>query len=164
MGRTGTWFSWQQLGFEPDIATTAKALANGLPIGACMATSEKAKAFQPGDHATTFGGGPVVCAAANAVIAEISERDLLTNCLERSDQFRAGLADLDGVDTVRGRGLLLGAVLESDRAGEVAASALENGLIVNAVRPDTVRFAPPLTITSGEVETAIERFNASLIR
>ncbi len=164
MGRTGTWFSWQQLGFEPDIATTAKALANGLPIGACMATSETAKAFQPGDHATTFGGGPVVCAAANAVIAEIADRDLLANCLERSDQFRAGLADLDGVVAVRGRGLLLGAVLESDRAGEVAASALEAGLIVNAVRPDTVRVAPPLTINVSEVETAIELFDHSLSR
>jgi predicted acetylornithine/succinylornithine family transaminase len=162
MGRTGTWFSWQQLGFEPDIATTAKALANGLPIGACMATSEKAKAFQPGDHATTFGGGPVVCAAANAVIAEITDRDLLANCLERSDQLRVGLSSLDGVGAVRGRGLLLGAVLDSDRAGAVATAALENGLIVNAVRPDTVRFAPPLSITAEEVETAIGRFETSL--
>ncbi len=163
MGRTGTWFSWQQLGFEPDIATTAKALANGLPIGACMATSEKAKAFQPGDHATTFGGGPVVCAAANAVIAEITDRGLLTNCLERSDQFRVGLEALDGVRSVRGRGLLLGAVLESDRAGEVAKAALEQGLIVNAVRPDTVRFAPPLTITPEEVVIALDRFDAALV-
>ena len=122
MGRTGTWFSWQQLGFEPDIATTAKALANGLPIGACMAKSEKAKAFQPGDHATTFGGGPVVCAAANAVIAEITERDLLTNCLERSDQFRGGLESMDGVRSVRGRGLLLGAALDADRAGALGST------------------------------------------
>ena len=162
MGRTGTWFSWQQLGFEPDIATTAKALANGLPIGACMAISEKAKAFQPGDHATTFGGGPVVCAAANAVIAEITERDLLTNCVERSDQFRTGLLELDGVTSVRGRGLLLGAVLDSERAGEVAAAALEQKLIVNAVRPDTVRFAPPLTISPDEVDTALTRFATAL--
>ena len=162
MGRTGTWFSWQQLGFEPDIATTAKALANGLPIGACMATSEKAKAFQPGDHATTFGGGPVVCAAANAVIAEITERDLLANCLERSDQFRVGLESIDGVRSVRGRGLLLGAVLDTDRAGEVAKAALGHGLIVNAVRPDTVRFAPPLSITPEEVDTALDRFSAAL--
>lgn len=162
MGRTGTWFSWQQLGFVPDIATTAKALANGLPIGACMALSEKAQAFAPGDHATTFGGGPAVCAAANAVIAEITDRDLLANCVERSEQLRTRLAALDGVRSVRGRGLLLGAVLDSERAGDVASVALSNGLIVNAVRPDTVRFAPPLSITPDEVENAIERFAASL--
>ncbi len=162
MGRTGTWFSWQQLGFEPDIATTAKALANGLPIGACLANSEKAKAFQPGDHATTFGGGPVVCAAANAVIAEITERDLLKNCTERSEQLRSGLLGLDGVASVRGRGLLLGAVLDGARAGEVAGAALDNGLIVNAVRPDTVRFAPPLTISPDEVDTALTRFATAL--
>ncbi len=162
MGRTGTWFSWQQLGFAPDIATTAKALANGLPIGACMAVSEKAQAFEPGDHATTFGGGPVVCAAANAVIAEITDRDLLANCVERSDQLRADLGALDGVRSVRGRGLLLGVVLDADRAGTVASTALANGLIVNAVRPDTIRFAPPLTISHDEVEIAVERFATAL--
>jgi acetylornithine aminotransferase len=127
-----------------------------------MATSEKAKAFQPGDHATTFGGGPVVCAAANAVIAEITERDLLANCLERSDQFRVGLESIDGVRSVRGRGLLLGAVLDTDRAAEVAKAALGHGLIVNAVRPDTVRFAPPLSITPDEVDTALDRFSTAL--
>lgn len=162
MGRTGTWFSWQQLGFTPDIATTAKALANGLPIGACMATSEKAKAFQPGDHATTFGGGPVVCAAANAVIDEITERDLLTNCVDRSKQLTEALLKLPGVQSVRGRGLLLGASLDSDTAGEIAARCLENGLIVNAVRPNTIRFAPPLSLSPGEVDEAVSRLAMSL--
>lgn len=162
MGRTGSWFSWQQLGFEPDIATTAKALANGLPIGVCMATDTVAKAFQKGDHATTFGGGPAVCAAALAVIDEISERDLLANCEERSAQFRSELEALSGVKSVRGRGLLLAAVLEEERAGDVASAAMENGLIVNAVRPDAIRFAPPLTITADEVSEAVRRFAASL--
>jgi acetylornithine/succinyldiaminopimelate/putrescine aminotransferase len=158
MGRTGTWFSWQQLGFEPDIATTAKALANGLPIGACMATDTVAKAFQKGDHATTFGGGPVVCAAANAVLDEMIERDLLANCRERGEQFRHALGAVPGVSSVRGRGLLLAAVLDEPRAGDVAAACLDNGLIVNAVRPDAVRFAPPLTITEDEVAEAVARF------
>ncbi len=162
VGRTGTWFSWHQLGFSPDIATTAKALANGLPIGACMATEEAAAAFQPGDHATTFGGGPVVCAAANAVIAEIETRDLLTNCLERSSQLRRTLTEVDGVESVRGRGLLIGAVLDGDRAGAVASEALANGLVVNAVRPDTVRFAPPLTISEDEVDVAVARLAAAI--
>lgn len=162
VGRTGTWFSWQQLGFEPDIATTAKALANGLPIGACMATETVAVSFRPGDHATTFGGGPAVCAAAHAVLDEIESRDLLANTLQRSDQLRVGLGALDGVSTVRGRGLLLAAVLNEPRAGEVAAAALGAGLIVNAVRPDAVRFAPPLTVSSSEVSDALDRFAGAL--
>lgn len=162
MGRTGSWFSWQQLGFEPDIATTAKALANGLPIGVCMATDTVSKAFQKGDHATTFGGGPVVCAAALAVMDEIDTRNLLANCKERSEQFEESLMSLPGVSAVRGRGLLLAAVLEDERAADVAVTAMDNGLIVNAVRPNAVRFAPPLTITSAEVAEAISRFQASL--
>ena len=162
VGRTGSWFSWQRLGFAPDIATTAKALANGLPIGACMATEDVASAFRAGDHATTFGGGPAVCAAALAVLDEIEERDLLRNCLDRSAQLTEALSGVSEVTSVRGRGLLLGAVLETERAAEVATSALANGLIVNAVRPDTIRFAPPLTISEGEVDEAVARFRTAL--
>jgi predicted acetylornithine/succinylornithine family transaminase len=162
IGRTGEWFSWQSLGLEPDIATVAKALANGLPIGACLATDQVAKAFQPGDHATTFGGGPVVCAAALAVLDEIEERNLLANCRDRSQQFRSGLENLEGIVEVRGRGLLLAAVLDSDRAGSVADAAREGGLIVNAVRPNAIRFAPPLSITADEVTEAIARFGSAL--
>lgn len=163
MGRTGTWFSWQQLGFSPDIATTAKALANGLPIGACMAREEVASAFEPGDHATTFGGGPVVCAAALAVIDEIESRDLLANCKERSEQLMAGLADLPGVKDVRGRGLLVAAQLDGEIAGDVARRALLEGrLVVNPVRPDAIRFAPPLSVSAAEVDEALERFASTL--
>jgi predicted acetylornithine/succinylornithine family transaminase len=162
MGRTGSWFSWQQLGIEPDIATTAKALANGLPIGVCMSTDTVSKAFVPGDHATTFGGGPVVCAAALAVIDEIEERGLLENCRERSAQLVDALLGLPGVEAVRGRGLLLAAILDRPIAGQVASAALANGLIVNAVRPDAVRFAPTLSISSDEVDEAVRRFAASV--
>lgn len=162
MGRTGTWFSWQQLGFQPDVATVAKALANGLPIGACLAREEVAAAFDPGDHATTFGGGPVVCAAALAVIEEIEQRNLLDNCVARSRQLASGLADLEGVDHVRGRGLLLAAVLEEPEAAQVVTGALAQGLVVNAVRPDAVRFAPPLSITAGEVDEAVARFAGAM--
>jgi len=163
IGRTGEWFSWQSLGLEPDIATIAKALANGLPIGACLATEKVATAFRPGDHATTFGGGPVVCAAALAVLDEIEDRQLLENCKARSEQLRAGLESLPGVVEVRGRGLLLAAVLDSERAGAITESARTLGLIVNAVRPDAVRFAPPLSISAQEVEIAVERFAAALL-
>ncbi len=163
VGRTGTWFSWQQLGFEPDIATSAKALANGLPIGACMATAEVADAFLPGDHATTFGGGPVVCAAALAVIDEIDSRRLLEACRERSDQLVAALYDIPGVTRVRGRGLLLAAQLEENVAGEVARRALvDQHLVVNAVRPDAIRLAPPLTVDPGEVDEAVARLREAL--
>ena len=162
VGRTGTWFSWQQLGFEPDIATAAKALANGLPIGACMATERVAAAFRIGDHATTFGGGPVVCAAAHAVLDEIESRDLLANTVDRSAQLTDGLAALDGVVAVRGRGLLLAAVLDRPRANDVAARSLEAGLIVNAVRPDAIRFAPPLTVSDDEVDLALDLFTGAL--
>ncbi|MBT8199860.1 MAG: acetylornithine transaminase [Acidimicrobiia bacterium] len=162
MGRTGNWFSWQDLNIEPDIASVAKALANGLPIGACLATAEVAGAFQPGDHATTFGGGPVVCAAALATITEIEDRGLLNNALARGQQLRDGLMALDGVSGVRGKGLLLAAVLDDDLAPEVVAMALGNGLIVNAVRPNAVRWAPPLSITGSEIDDAVAIFEESL--
>ena len=162
IGRTGEWFSWQSLGLEPDIATIAKALANGLPIGACLATEKVAGAFRPGDHATTFGGGPVVCTAALAVLDEIEDRHLLSNCRDRSAQMRRGLESLSGVVEVRGRGLLLAAVLDSSRAGTIADKARDLGLLVNAVRPDAVRFAPPLSMAADEVEVALERFGLAL--
>lgn len=163
MGRTGTWFSWQQLGFEPDIATTAKALANGLPIGACLATAEVAPAFVPGDHATTFGGGPVVCAAALAVIDEIESRHLLDNCRSRSEQLAAALTDLPGVVGVRGRGLLLAAQLAEETAADVARRALvDHHLVINAVRPDAIRLAPPLIVEPTEVDEAVNRLGAAL--
>ncbi len=162
IGRTGHMFSWQGLGFEPDIATVAKALANGLAIGVCLAREEVATAFRPGDHGTTFGGGPVPCAAACAVLDEIAERDLLANCLARSRQFAEGLEALDGVKKVRGRGLLLAAVLEGEWAAAATHRALQLGLVVNNVRADAVRFAPPLTITPEETTEAISRFGVAL--
>ena len=161
LGRTGSWFSWQQLGAAPDIATLAKGLANGLPIGACLST-ERAAAFDYGDHATTFGGGPVITSAALAVLDEIESRGLLANCQERGAQFKSRLEAVEGVTGVRGRGLLIGAVLDSARSAEVTKAAMENGLLVNNVTPDTVRFAPPLVITADEVDEAVAKFEASL--
>ena len=162
VGRTGTWYSWQQLGFVPDIATTAKALANGLPIGACLAADEVAAAFRPGDHATTFGGGPAVCAAALATLAIIEEDGVLANVTDRERQFRSLLDGVPRVQEVRGRGLLLAAVLNEPVAADLVLAALDEGLIVNNVRPDAVRFAPPLTITKSETREAISRFARAL--
>lgn len=163
LGRCGRWFAHQALGVVPDVVTMAKALGNGVPIGACWAKREVAAAFEPGDHATTFGGGPVVCAAALAVIDEIESRDLLANCKERSEQLMAGLADLPGVKDVRGRGLLVAAQLDGEIAGDVARRALLEGrLVVNPVRPDAIRFAPPLSVSAAEVDEALERFASTL--
>ena len=164
IGRTGEWYSWQSTGIIPDIATSAKALANGLPIGACLATERVASAFAPGDHGSTFGGGPVVCAAALAVLDIIENDRLLENCRARSDQLRHELALLKGVKHVRGKGLLLAAQLESDRASEVAKAALEEGLVVNAVLPDAIRLTPPLSVTADEVAAGIDRLRKALGR
>lgn len=161
-GRCGRWFSWQDLGFVPDIATTAKALGGGLPIGACLARDAVAAAFRPGDHATTFGGGPAICRGALAVIEEIEQRALLANCAARGAELRAALERVPGVSAVRGRGLLLGAVLERPCAEALVARALELGLVVNNVRPEVVRFAPPLSITVDEVAEAARRFAGAL--
>lgn len=158
MGRTGQWFSWQDMGIEPDIVSLAKALGNGLPIGASLAKAEVAKVFQPGDHATTFGGGPVVCAAANATIAEIENAGLLANARERGQQLATSLSGVNGVSHVRGKGLLLAAVLEDHVAPEVVTECLSRGLVLNAVRPDSVRWTPPLIITEAEIAEAVEIF------
>ena len=161
MGRTGHWFSWQEFGFQPDIATLAKALGGGLPIGVCL-SSDRAAAFDFGDHGSTFGGQPAVAAAALAVIGEIEQRGLLANCRERGEQLREGLAALPGVTGVRGRGLLLAAELERENAAEVNEAALAHRLLTNNVRPDAIRFAPPLIITAEQVEEALSRFASAL--
>jgi len=162
IGRTGEWFSWQSLGFEPDIATVAKALANGLPIGACLAAEPAASAFEYGDHATTFGGGPVVTQAALATLDEIEEKGLLENVRGRSEQFVRGLRGIPGVRAARGRGLLIGAVLEEPTSFEVVMASLAEGLVVNNVRPNVVRFTPSLAISADEVDMAIERLTRAI--
>ena len=168
VGRLGAWYGWQTTTVEPDVVCLAKGLANGLPIGAIVARGVAAKAFQPGDHATTFGGGPVVCAAANAVLAAIEADDLLANARAMGERLTAGLEAMAadpvlGVRGWRGRGLLLAALLDGDHAAAVARAALEHRLIVNAVRPDAIRLAPPLTTTAEEVDEALARLRAAVL-
>jgi acetylornithine/N-succinyldiaminopimelate aminotransferase len=166
MGRTGPWFAFQDSPVVPDVITVAKALANGLPIGACIARGEAAKVFEPGDHATTFGGNPVTCAAANAVIDTIEGEGLLAAARTRSRRLQEGLRRL--VDTsplavdVRGRGLLLGLQLAAPMAGAVEAACRDRYLIVNAVGPDVVRLAPPLTVTRQEIDLALAALDEAL--
>ncbi|MFA9429095.1 acetylornithine transaminase [Egicoccus sp. AB-alg2] len=166
IGRTGPWFAYQDTPVVPDVVTLAKALANGLPIGACVARGEAATAFGVGDHGTTFGGNPVTCAAANAVIDTIEAEGVLAAGRTRARRLTEGLQRL--VDTaplasgVRGRGLLLGLELDAPVAAEVEAACRERFLIVNAVAPDVVRFAPPLTVSRQEIDLALAAVAESL--
>ncbi|MEX1177596.1 MAG: acetylornithine transaminase [Nitriliruptor sp.] len=159
IGRTGPWFAFQATDVVPDVVTVAKALANGLPIGACIARGEAAKVFEPGDHATTFGGNPVSCAAANAVIETIEAESVLQTARARGSRLRQGLESLVGGTAhaagVRGLGLLLGLTLDAPVAARVVEACRERHLLVNAVAPDVVRLAPPLTVTRQEVDQAL---------
>jgi predicted acetylornithine/succinylornithine family transaminase len=153
MGRTGSFFGYEQLGLEPDLVTLAKGLANGLPIGALLVAERAAGGLVPGDHGSTFGGNPVACAAACAVVEAIDEQ-LLANVRERGAELQAGLARMAGVVELRGRGLLLGARLDRE-AGAVVDACRAQGLLVLTAGPDVLRFAPPLVIGAHEVEEAL---------
>jgi acetylornithine/N-succinyldiaminopimelate aminotransferase len=155
LGRTGHWFAFQAQGLEPDVVTMAKALGNGMPVGACWARAEVAAAFGPGDHGSTFGGQPLALAAARATLAVMEEEDVCGRAQRAGERLRAGLAGLPGVVSVRGAGLLLAAQLDRPIAKEVAAAALGRGLLVNAVRPDAIRVAPPLLVTDDELTAAL---------
>jgi predicted acetylornithine/succinylornithine family transaminase len=154
LGRTGTFFAYEQLGIEPDLVTLAKGLGNGLPIGALLAREGVAEAIGPGDHGSTFGGNPVASAAACAVVEAIDDA-LLANVAERGKQLAAGLSELDAVRQVRGRGLLLAGVLDGGDAGAVVDASRERGLLVLTAGPDVLRLLPPLVVTEAEVEEAL---------
>lgn len=155
LGRTGRWFAFEHAGVEPDVVTMAKALGNGMPIGACWARSEVSARFGRGDHATTFGGQPLAARAAIAVLDVMEQEDVPARARRAGERLRDGLAALPGVRDVRGLGLLLGAVLDGVDAGDVVRACLERGLVVNPVTPDAVRFAPPLLVADDEVDAAV---------
>jgi predicted acetylornithine/succinylornithine family transaminase len=149
VGRTGSFFAFDQLGVRPHLVTLAKGLANGLPIGALLVGDHAAPGLEPGDHASTFGGNPVVCAAACAVVETVDE-ELLAAVRSRGQQLEKGLAELGAV---HGAGLLLG--LELASASEAVAACFDAGLLVTSAGPATLRLTPPLTVTSDEVAQAI---------
>ncbi len=144
IGRTGHWFAHQADGIEPDVVTLAKGLGGGLPIGACMAFGAAADLFTPGTHGTTFGGNPVSCAAALAVIRTIAGEGLLDNVKRVGEQIRRG-AEALGLRT-RGAGLLLGIELGGPVSARVTAALRDSGYLVNPVQPDVIRLAPPLIL------------------
>ena len=153
VGRTGSFFSFERLGVRPDLVTLAKGLANGLPIGALLVADNALRGFEPGDHASTFGGNPVACAAACAVMDAIDE-ELLANVSAMSERLTAGLRELPGVSEVRGAGLLIGAEIEGS-AAEVAAAAPEHRLLVTTCGTGSIRLTPPLTVSAGLVDQAL---------
>jgi len=155
-GRCGAWFAHQRLGVVPDVVTMAKALGNGVPIGACWAKAEVAAVFEPGDHATTYGGQPLAAAAARAVLSVMEAEDVPTRAERAGARLRKGAEATPGVAEVRGLGLLLAVELEGHDSKVVAARLLELGAIVNAITPTALRLAPSLLITDDEVDHAVD--------
>ncbi|MDQ1442135.1 MAG: acetylornithine/N-succinyldiaminopimelate aminotransferase [Acidimicrobiaceae bacterium] len=155
LGRTGDWFGFQGLGVRPDVVTMAKALGNGMPIGACWATAEVADAFRPGDHATTYGGQPLATAAARATLAVMEAEDVPARARVAGERLQRALAGLPGVQSVRGVGLLLAMELDGKRAKRVAALALDAGLVVNPVTESALRLAPSLLVTPDELNEGV---------
>jgi acetylornithine/N-succinyldiaminopimelate aminotransferase len=168
IGRLGAWYGWQTLEppVVPDVVTVAKGLANGLPIGAVVARGAATEAFAPGDHATTFGGGPVVCAAALAVLDVVEREDLCARARDVGARLAAGLDRLVAEQRLavghRGRGLLRALTLAEPAADAVVSAALAGGLVVNDVAPDAVRLAPPLTIDAAICDEILARLGAAL--
>ena len=158
LGRTGRWFGFEHgEDVRPDVVTLAKALGNGMPIGACWARRDVAAAFKPGDHATTFGGQPLAARAALAVLDVMEQENVPRRAQEQGKRLMDGLRTLPSVVDVRGVGLLVAAELaEGIVAGDVAATCLERGLVLNAVTPTSLRLAPPLLVTDADIDTAIE--------
>jgi predicted acetylornithine/succinylornithine family transaminase len=168
LGRTGQWFGFEHdLGdprtdpaLRPDVVMLAKALGNGMPIGALWARTEIAQAFKPGDHGSTFGGNPIACAAALAVLDVMHTIDAPRLALEKGAMLSGGLGSIDGIASVRGRGLLVAAEIDPDLLGDrtakdVYTACLDRGLVTNAVSPTALRMAPPLTVSEDEIDEAL---------
>ena len=152
LARTGRWFAHHHDGVQPDVVTMAKALGNGMPIGACWARTEVAAAFKPGDHATTFGGQPLAASAAKATLEVMEELDLPAQAAQAGATMRAAVESLDGVASVRGRGLLLGVELAGERpSAEVVTAGMAAGLVLGTAGPTSLRIAPPLIISDDEI-------------
>ncbi|MGV9765513.1 acetylornithine transaminase [Micromonospora tulbaghiae] len=164
IGRTGHWFAHQAEGIEPDVITLAKGLGGGLPLGACLAFGRAADLLTPGSHGTTFGGNPISCAAALAVVSTIAHEGLLDHVKRVGERLRRGVESLGHplVREVRGAGLLLGIVLDRPVSGAVAAALREAGFLVNPVQPDVVRLAPPLILTAAQADAFLAALPAAL--
>jgi acetylornithine/N-succinyldiaminopimelate aminotransferase len=154
LGRTGAWFAHQHNGITPDVMTLAKGLGGGVPIGACLA-APRADVLEPGDHGSTFGGNPLACAAALAVLRTLEDEGLVQHSLEMGELLADELKGLKGVREVRGRGLMRAVVFNEPVARELQSRCLDEGVIVNATDDRTIRLVPPLVITAEEIDRAV---------
>jgi len=155
-GRTGRWFGFEHADVSPDVVTLAKAMGNGMPVGACWARTDVAAAFEPGDHGSTFSGTAIATAAVNATIDEMQRIDAPHLAEQQGRRLVDAFREVPGVVDVRGRGLMLGVALaEGLDARQVYTDLLEQGLIVNAVDPSTIRLVPPITVTDDEIDEAV---------
>ena len=158
MGRTGFWFGYEHEEIVPDVITLAKGLGGGLPLGAMIAIGPASHLLKPGEHGSTFGGNPVSCAAGLAAINEIEKKSLNEKSLELGEYLKSELLKIDGVTEVRGRGLLLGIVLEQEWAKDIANFLMAKGVLVNAPNSNTIRIAPPLIVTKAECAKFVKIF------
>ena len=164
IGRTGSLWAYEQTPVRPDLLTTAKALGGGFPIGACVSSPQAGEVLEPGDHGSTFAGGPVVAAAALAVLEIVDDPALLRGVRELGTTICDALLALDGVREVRGRGLMIGVGLEQGiDAAAIAAGLLERGLVVNVPEPGTLRLLPPLMLEADQAELAVGLIRDSLL-
>ncbi|WP_280530189.1 acetylornithine transaminase [Nocardioides dongkuii] len=162
MGRVGRWFAHDPASVRPDIVTVAKGLAGGFPIGACIGLGAAGELFEPGNHGTTFGGNPVACAAALAVIGTIEEEGLLEHVTALGTRLRDGLAADPRVTEVRGQGLLVGLDLSAEVSAQVFTAALAHGFILNNPTPGRIRLAPPLVLTTEDADAFLAAWPAIL--
>jgi predicted acetylornithine/succinylornithine family transaminase len=164
IGRTGSLWAYEQTPVRPDVITSAKALGGGMPIGACITGPAAAEALEPGDHGSTFAGGPIATSAALAVLDVVDDPALLRRVRELGALLREGLEELDGVRETRGRGLMIGVGLEEGiDAVALGAAALGNGLVVNVPVPATLRLLPPLVVEPAQIERAVALIGQSLV-
>lgn len=154
VGRTGTFLAGDQFGHKADVTTLAKGIAGGLPMGACLANEKCADVLDKGAHGSTFGGNPVCCAAAGAVLKTVTEKGFLDEVNKKAAYFREKLSTMDGIKSVSGMGLMIGIELENKTALEVANAALEKGLLVLTAKTK-IRLLPPLTITYDEIDKGL---------
>ena len=166
MGRTGEWFAFQHNNIKPDVMTLAKALGNGVPIGACLANEKAGEVFQPGNHGSTFGGNPLMCATASTVIDVIKAENLQANASKIGNYmlntFKDRLAQLDGIREIRGLGLMIGIELEQD-CPELVKHALEKRLLINVTAGNVIRLLPPLILDQQQAETIVDTVSELVI-
>jgi acetylornithine/N-succinyldiaminopimelate aminotransferase len=162
MGRTGTLWAYQSVGVEPDAMTVAKGLGGGLPIGALLIGPRLSDVFEPGDHGSTFAGGPTVCAAALAALGVLGDPALLASVRELGERLVEGLRELPAVEAVRGRGLMVACDVRADAPAVVRRALLDQHLVLNATGPRTLRFLPPLVVSEAEIDEALARLAAVL--